>query len=171
MAEFRTDRRLPAGIRRAVLVGIPLAVAAAALDRFAHLRQPLLLMLSVPLLVAVIVGLVRSSVADVLPAAPDMMPERGSPEYFVRLRHLERRLENGIRDQTEFDWSLRPLLVQLTADRLRYRHGILFRTQPVRAREIVGEELWQIMTPSPDVTFQPLDRRRLEALILQIERI
>jgi hypothetical protein len=122
----------------------------------------------------VIVQLVRIGIADVLPPMVVTEPESGTPEYFVRLRQLERRLELATRDSADFDWSLRPMLAQLAADRLNHRHGILFMTQPVRAREIVGEELWEIMRPPENQTgtpTRPISRQRVDELVSQIERI
>lgn len=171
MAEYQTDRIVWRFVGQGAIGGLILGVLLAVGDRLGDLKQSILLVLSAPVVIAIIIQLVRIGVADVLPPVAVPAPETSTPEYFVRLRQLERRLELATRDQADFDWSLRPLLAQLAADRLRYRHGILYMAQPDRAREIVGEELWQIMRPSPDTQFRPIGRARMEDLISRIERI
>lgn len=172
--EFTVDRRVWHFVGRGAAVGLAVGVFGTVLDRIAGLRQSDLLMFAVPIVVGVIVQLVRVGIVDVLPPVAVAEPDSGTPEYFVRLRQLERRLDVATRDPADFEWSIRPVLAQLAADRLNYRHGILCTTQPLRAREIVGDELWEIMRPQanqPDTPLRPASRQRISDLISRIERI
>jgi hypothetical protein len=55
----------------------------------------------------------------------------------------ERRAGEG--SQT-FVRRVRPLLLELTADRLRHRHGIDLDSEPERARALTGEQLWFLIS-------------------------
>ncbi len=55
----------------------------------------------------------------------------------------ERRVGEG--SQT-FTRRIRPLLLELTTDRLVHRHGIDPVREPDRARELTGERLWSLIT-------------------------
>ena len=59
------------------------------------------------------------------------------------LTSLESRLSWGSADPDRFRERVRPELVDLATDLLRTRRGIDLRTQPERARRILGEPLWQ----------------------------
>lgn len=68
--------------------------------------------------------------------------ERGGTEQAARL------LDRSMRDPHRFADVLRPQLVGLAAHRLSRRHGVDFRDDPDRARDLVGDSLWQLMTTS-----------------------
>ncbi|TCO16845.1 hypothetical protein EV652_11934 [Kribbella steppae] len=55
----------------------------------------------------------------------------------------ERRVGEGSRT---FARRLQPLLLELTTDRLVHRHGVDPVREPERAREITGEQLWNLIT-------------------------
>jgi hypothetical protein len=55
----------------------------------------------------------------------------------------ERRAGEG--SQT-FARRIRPMLLELTRDRLVHRHGIDPELEPDRARELTGEQLWTLIT-------------------------
>lgn len=75
--------------------------------------------------------------------------------------------EDGIRDgvkswQTRLDWtgkdatrfaaSVQPALVELVDERLRARHGVSRTSDPERARQLLGPELWKFVN-------EPVSRR------------
>ena len=62
---------------------------------------------------------------------------------WVQESERERRAGEG--SQT-FVRRLRPLLLELTRDRLVHRHGIDPELEPERAREVTGEQLWKLIT-------------------------
>jgi hypothetical protein len=92
-------------------------------------------------------------------------------EYSVRLRQLERRLQAASVDGAKFDWSLRPLLAQLAAERLRHRHGITIRREHEAARAMLGEQLWQMISTQPDESSAALSRRQLTVLVEALEAL
>ena len=57
--------------------------------------------------------------------------------------YRERRAGEG--SQT-FVRRIRPLLLELTRDRLVHRHGIDPELEPERAREVTGDQLWNLIT-------------------------
>jgi hypothetical protein len=62
---------------------------------------------------------------------------------WVQESDRERRAGEG--SQT-FTRRIRPLLLELTADRLLHRHGIDPELEPDRARELVGDRVWTLLT-------------------------
>ena len=55
----------------------------------------------------------------------------------------ERRAGEG---SLTFARRIRPLLLELTRDRLVHRHGIDPELEPDRAREVTGDQLWNLIT-------------------------
>jgi hypothetical protein len=99
-------------------------------------------------------------------AAP--RPEEDRDEGLLLLSSLESRLAWGASDPDRFRDRVWPELVDLAADLLRTRHGIDLRTQPDRARRILGEPLWQlIIRPSE----RGPNRAELSRLVDALERI
>jgi hypothetical protein len=133
---------------------------------------PAMLTVGLPATVGALLMLVRSTVHEMRPLelpSPGVTPR--STEYSVRLRQLERRLQAANTDGTKFDWSLRPLLAQLAAERLRHRHAITIRREPERARAMLGEQLWQMISSQPAEPSPALSRQQLTALIEAIEAL
>ncbi|WP_350278524.1 hypothetical protein [Kribbella sp. HUAS MG21] len=56
--------------------------------------------------------------------------------------HRERRAGEG---SLTFQRRIRPLLLELTTDRLVHRHGVDPEREPERARAITGEQLWALI--------------------------
>ena len=136
-----------------------------------EITAPAELVIAVPTAIVLLAQLIRVSVADLPPAQydPGAVPG-GERVYFSELRRLERRLDTASRDGDSYDRSVRPELAQLALDRLRWRHGVTPRANPLRAREILGETLWQLLTDPPDST-APMTRTRLDDVVAAIERI
>jgi hypothetical protein len=89
-------------------------------------------------------------------------------EGVLLLTSLESRLSWGATDPDRFRIRVRPELVALAADLLRTRRGVDLRTEPDRARSILGEPLWQLITRTP--TRSP-SRAELSRLVDALERI
>jgi hypothetical protein len=104
-----------------------------------------------------------------LPVPPsDGSPDESRDEGLLPLASLESRLSWGGTDPDRFRHRVRPELLALTADLLRTRRGIDLRTEPDRARNILGEPLWQLITRTP--TRSP-SRAELSRLVDALERI
>jgi hypothetical protein len=58
-----------------------------------------------------------------------------------------------------FTRRIRPLLLELTIDRLVHRHGIDPELEPDRAREVAGEHLWDLIsgTEARTATFAEIE--------------
>ena len=100
------------------------------------------------------------------------------PEVRVRpaeLIRIERELTLGIATEEHLQTRLLPLLRDAAAARLAAKHEIDFDRRPDRARELLGEETWEIVRPDREA---PGDRnapglplRRIAAVIDTIERL
>jgi hypothetical protein len=87
---------------------------------------------------------------------------------FARLyRHVDR-LSYAVVAPRHYEAGVRPVLAELARDRVRRYHGIDLTDEPARAREVLGEDLWQALTGplSAAPTTADLDRwlTRLEGL-------
>lgn len=60
---------------------------------------------------------------------------------------LVRELELSTYNAFHFYARLRPLLRDVAAHRLRSRYGVELDAEPVRARELVGSEAWDVVRP------------------------
>lgn len=73
-------------------------------------------------------------------------------------------------DAGRFETRLRPMLVGLIDERLR-RRGIDRRRQPDRAREVVGEDLWELISPASPGTATPPGASRIRRWVSAMERL
>jgi hypothetical protein len=103
---------------------------------------------------------------------PEPLPvlplEETRDEGLLLLTSLESRLSWGGNDPDRFRERVRPELVTLAGDLLRTRRGVDLRTEPDRARSILGEPLWQLITRTPT---RSLSRAELSRLVDALERI
>lgn len=74
----------------------------------------------------------------------------------------------GGADGEQFARTLQPRLARLVEERLRLRHGIDLRSNPQRARELLGEPLWALVTTRAK---RCPSGRELAALVKQMEAI
>lgn len=97
-----------------------------------------------------LVGAVLALQADAEDDAPTGDADPVRP--VALLSPLESRLAAGHRSADLYRRRLHPVLAAAVTDRLRLRRGIDVDTEPDRAREELGDELWQwLMTaPSPE---------------------
>lgn len=78
-------------------------------------------------------------------------PRRSSFDYVsedgVRdgVKSWQTRLDWTGRDATRFAASVQPALVELIDERLRSRHGVSRASDPERARDLLGPELWRFV--------------------------
>jgi len=58
----------------------------------------------------------------------------------------EKPLRSAQHDANRFTQLVQPAIGELVDERLRQRHGLTRASDPVRARAILGEELWDLLT-------------------------
>ena len=153
-----------------VLVLIAAAAAGAALWALAYgtnFRAAPVLCVVVGLAVGLSWRLARQVVPPPEPLSV-RSPYEVREEGLLMLTSLESRLSWGGADPDRFRDRVRPELVTLAADLLRTRRGIDLRAEPDRARQILGEPLWQLITRTP--TRSP-SRAELSRLVDALERI
>ena len=93
--------------------------------------------------------------------------ELGTPP-FTQVERWRRRLEATSGDTEWFTRVVRARLVTLVGQRLRLRHGVRLADEPARAREILGEPLYEFLTePLPRTPTPP----ELDRLITRMEEI
>jgi hypothetical protein len=121
---------------------------------------------------AVLAQLVRETAAEPqpLPLATEPSVQTGG-NYFVKLRQLEHRLEAASRDGSKYDRNVRPLLARLAVERLRQKYGIDLRSQPVQAREVLGEQLWSLTIAPPEQAGPAPSHTELSTLVALIEAL
>jgi hypothetical protein len=80
------------------------------------------------------------------------------------IRRWDRRLEWGSTAPERFHHTITGRLAELVDERLRQRHGITLAGDPRRARALVGDDLWRLITepaarvPSPRDVYQLVQR-------------
>lgn len=141
-------------LRNLLLVLVATAVTVGGL-RIVGVRVPVLLVLAgfVALrLVQVILGEVAPPPvprAHRRAAAGDGLGQAGTDALREAVRRWESRLDRAQGDAGRFSSNLLPVLAELTDERLRLRHGITRGSDPRRARELLGDPLWQLLA-EPD---------------------
>lgn len=77
--------------------------------------------------------------------------------------------------QRHFDHGIKPRLVRLLDTRLAERHGVTIASQPARARELAGEDLWLLLDParplSEDSNAPGVSLARLTRIITRLEEL
>jgi hypothetical protein len=108
------------------------------------------------------------------PPAPRRPAQAGSPDgqrgdtLQQAVRRWERQLDWSKDDGERFSRIVLPALAELTDERLRLRHGVTRESDPRRAREIMGEPLWQVLAGSERRLPKP---REMASLVDALERI
>ena len=154
VVEERPRSRAAWVLRNLLLVAIATVVAEAAL-RSAGIA------VSVLLVVAAFIAL-RLLMLAVSEVAPPPIPNAarrransadddglyrwaGTDSLRAAVRRWEQRLDWSQSDPDAFSRNVLPVLAELTDERLRLRHGITRVSDPRRARELLGEPLWQVL--------------------------
>lgn len=83
------------------------------------------------------------------------------------VRRWEARLDAVDSDPARFSRTVLPVLADLTDERLRQRHGVSRTTDPQRARELLGEPLWRLLTEPG----RPPRRRELATHVETLENL
>jgi hypothetical protein len=126
-------------------------------------------------LAAIAIGalVLAALVPRVAPRAQMRRSRRAAPRP-VSLERIERVVEAGRQTAGDVHVRVRPLLRGIATALLR-REGVRLDAEPERARELLGEELWDIVRPDRP---RPDDRRAaglelsaLERLISRLERL
>jgi len=136
---------------------------------------------SVLLVVAAFVALrlLMLAVSEVAPPPlPHPAPRRGEEDGDYRwagtdtlraaVRRWEQRLDWSQRDVEKFSRNVLPVLAELTDERLRLKHGITRSSDPRRARELLGDPLWEFLGASGRRMPKP---RELSTYVEALERI
>ncbi|MFC7531451.1 hypothetical protein [Actinoplanes sp. GCM10030250] len=162
--------RVPRLLGEALLIGVTTVVIVAGL-RSASVSIPLVL------IIAALIGLrvimyAASQVAP--PPVPRLRSQTKSPETRAvdalrsAVRRWERNLDQAHSDPDLYARNVLPVLAELTDERLRLRHGVTRASDPRRARELLGEELWSALS---DPGRRGLRSRDIEALVNALERL
>lgn len=78
------------------------------------------------------------------------------------------RLTWGERDPSRFGTLVLPRLSDLVDERLRQRHGITRQGDPARARELLGDPLWTLLTTRPK---RPPGPRDVASIVATVEAL
>jgi hypothetical protein len=92
----------------------------------------------------------------------------GTDSLRSAVRRWEQRLEWSQSDPAAFSRNVLPVFAELTDERLRLRHGITRASDPRRARELLGEPLWQLLG---DPGRRPPKARDLATHVETLERL
>lgn len=84
---------------------------------------------------------------------------------WVQESSRQRRADEG---SLTFTRRIRPMLLELTTDRLVHRHGIDPQLEPDRARALVGDQLWNLITATEPATASFAE---LEQAVQTIEKL
>ncbi len=171
-----TEQRPPSRaawlIRNALLVAVATVVTVAGL-RIAGTRVNILIVIAA----FAALRLLMLAVAEVAPpplgrAAARRAAEEpggyrwaGTDSLRAAVRRWEQRLEWS---QSDAARNVLPGLAELTDERLRLRHGITRASDPRRARELIGEPLWQMLG---DPGRRPPKRQELVNFVEALERL
>jgi hypothetical protein len=139
--------------------------------------------LSIPLAFATFMALLvlRRAVALVAPPAIKVYASRPAGEedgnynwaaagdgLSAAVRRWENRLAWADREPDRFVRSPQPKLAQIVDERLRQRHGFTATSDPKRARALLGDPLWTLLTKPPKRTPHPRD---LTAIVSHLEKL
>ena len=92
----------------------------------------------------------------------------GNDTLRVAVRRWEQQLDWAQHDSERFSRIVQPALAELADERLRLRHGVTRASDPRRARELLGEPLWQVLD---DPGRRPPKARELSAWVDALEKI
>ncbi|MDP9239109.1 MAG: hypothetical protein M3O55_00475 [Actinomycetota bacterium] len=165
-----TGRDVATLVWRAVVVTAVVEVASGLLG--ARIPLPVVWLLAVALLASVRVA----AAAQPPPLGPPLPHARAEPAQVDRpfrdVGRMADRLAWGRLDMDRFESTVRPVLVRLADERLSGRHGISRASHPERARQLLGDDLWQLATgPSMASKAAGPTPAQVGRLVEQLERI
>ncbi|MEP6696595.1 MAG: hypothetical protein ABJA34_06920 [Pseudonocardiales bacterium] len=163
-------RELTSLVWRALVLTVVTEVTSGFLG--ARIPLPVVLLLSVSLLAAVRIA------SAARPPHPDRALQQARLEPvrpdrpFRDVGRMADRLAWGRLDMDRFETTVRPVLVRLADERLAGRHAISRASHPERARQLLGDDLWQLATgPSMASKAPGPAPAQVSRLVEQIERI
>lgn len=141
-------------MRRDVVAVLSTAAVGTAMVAFAHAAVAMRAVWLPGAFVLCLVGAIgwRAMAAVRRRTPPPPRPEGGVADTwpysgaFHRIGHLSGMLDFVPSDARHFEYGVRPLLTDLVDDRLRRYHGVDRHDRPEAARQILGEELWTLVT-------------------------
>lgn len=164
---------MKAQLVKAVLISVAIALAAWAVLNVGGLRARPAFIIGIAVLIAVggvlFNYMAREAEVFVAVQRPEQLGREQRP--YTDLYFLEYRLSWGSVERARYEQRVRPLLVRVTEERLRQRHGIDANDEPEKARAIVGEQLWQLMTGPERLDAPPPSHREVSTLVGAIEAI
>ncbi len=95
------------------------------------------------------------------------LPETVDRRFRRLARHTDR-LTYAVVATRHYESGVRPVLAELARDRLRRHHGIDMTAEPDRAREVMGDDLWQSLTSARE---QPPTTTDLSRWLTALERL
>ena len=162
-------------IRNALLVAVATTVTVAGL-RVTGTRVSILIIVAA----FVALRLLMLAVSAVAPPPPiRVSPGRaaektggyhwsGTDSLRAAVSRWEQRLDWSQSDADRFSRNVLPVLAELTDERLRLQHGITRSSDPRRARELIGEPLWQALD---DPRRRPPRKPDLAGYVEALERL
>ncbi|WP_328465247.1 hypothetical protein OHA21_43080 [Actinoplanes sp. NBC_00393] len=154
----------------AALLALTTVVIVAGL-RAGGVRIPLLLIVAA----LVVLRLILYAASLVTPPPAPHLRSRFGPEappvadaLRATVRRWEQNLDRAHSDPELYTRNVLPVLAELTDERLRLRHGITRASDPRRARELLGEELWSALAAPGR---RGLRARDIETFVNALERL
>ncbi|HEX3811433.1 MAG TPA: hypothetical protein VHX59_01220 [Mycobacteriales bacterium] len=156
---------------KAVCIALAVAFVAWGFLVLGGLRARPVYCIGLAVAIAVLVVCTQLVLAPGEPYSGEREPTTAGQQPYADLYFLEYRLSWGSVERARFEQRVRPLLVRVADERLRQRHGVDYTTDERKARGIVGEDLWQLMTRESISEGKPPTHREVTALVTAIEHI
>ncbi|MFB9333552.1 hypothetical protein ACFFTT_12110, partial [Actinoplanes octamycinicus] len=93
---------------------------------------------------------------------------RAADSLRASVRRWEQTLDKAHSDPDTYARNVLPVLGELADERLRLRHGLTRSSDPRRARELLGDEAWAVLS---DPGRRGLRTRDLETYVQAMERL
>jgi hypothetical protein len=152
-------------------IGVGSGLTVAGLLTAGGLRAGLLFCVGVAVSLTLLVGLLRLTAVQPSRLETSGAPAPAQKRPYQDLYFLEHRLSAAAAERTRYERRLRPLFIRLITERLRQQHGVDAVRTPGKARDIVGEDLWELMTGAPAPTDAAPSRDQLAAIVARIEEL
>jgi hypothetical protein len=160
-------------IRLGLLALVATIVLAVLLDSGAKHRG-LIVEVYLDVLCALVLIALASAVRSALPASRDLhrswaRPRQPRPVRPQQLEWLERQIGDARDHGYELPTDFRPVLRSIAASALRRKHGVVLEREPDRARQLLGDRVWQLIRlDEPETKVPP---GGLRAVVADLEAI
>jgi hypothetical protein len=171
----RPRRRPSARLIRTLIFSVLASVLLDLVLRAKGVGVPYVLMLTVFLAGGAMIELIRrlapppvpETLRDTqVPRPPDRLPD--SDGAFRAVRRWAARLEWSDDDIRRFAYIVQPAVAGIVDERLRLRHAVIRSTDPGRAEELCGPELWTFITVPAT---RPVSPNELATVVAQLEAL